>query len=534
MAATFDKDMNIITNFLKDMDIIAALDDQPNDVGGLTAAELKAKFDEGGKAIQEYINGTLIPEVLGLDGTEASRQAAETARAEAETQRQQAEEQRLSAESARSSAEAARIQAESERLQAEESRISAETARIQAEQQRADETAGIVARATEQAELAGTRATSAISSMNEAAASAAAAAEQATAASGSAAAAAQSAQAIAQSQALSQSWAVGGTGQRDGEDTNNAKYWAEKAQDLSGGGSGKKTCRLVVGTSTAGWMESDCDYLCDGQEDEVEIQAAVNALPAEGGTIVLLEGTYDLLDWVVVEKDRVEIRGAGPAVTIDSNVAVPLSTAFNLKGNYCALRNIRLLGGRLSGAWYQEGIQIEGSHCTVDSVVIEDAAQSIIIKSTGSWATVQNCTMPACFTCDASYLRLLNNCFERNLIQDAINATNTVSIGATCYRCIGNFIDGHSLICTGSYGVIADNDVVGPEDGAAILLQGKQLLCHDNVAAFFNDAATYTGKTIQITGTDCIVTGNLTRLKEISDESGGDTNLLANNKVIVA
>ena len=58
--------MDIITNFLKDMDIISALNDQPNDVGGLTAAELKAKFDEGGKAIQEYINHTLIPEIHGI------------------------------------------------------------------------------------------------------------------------------------------------------------------------------------------------------------------------------------------------------------------------------------------------------------------------------------------------------------------------------------------------------------------------------------------------------------------------------------
>ena len=33
-----------------------------------------------------------------------------------------------------------------------------------------------------------------------------------------------------------QSWAVGGTGTREGEDTNNAKYWAEQAQQAAGGG----------------------------------------------------------------------------------------------------------------------------------------------------------------------------------------------------------------------------------------------------------------------------------------------------------
>lgn len=52
-----------LSKFTKDMDIIAALDDEPNDVGGLTAAELKAKFDEGGKAVKEYLNDTLLTEL---------------------------------------------------------------------------------------------------------------------------------------------------------------------------------------------------------------------------------------------------------------------------------------------------------------------------------------------------------------------------------------------------------------------------------------------------------------------------------------
>lgn len=54
--------------------------------------------------------------------------------------------------------------------------------------------------------------------------------------------AAQSANAAAQSNANAQSaaqqaesWAVGGTGTRDGEDTNNAKYWCEQAQEASQG-----------------------------------------------------------------------------------------------------------------------------------------------------------------------------------------------------------------------------------------------------------------------------------------------------------
>lgn len=50
-----------LTKFEQDLNIIAKLDDEPNDVGGLSAAELKAKFDEGGLTLQKYINEVLIP-----------------------------------------------------------------------------------------------------------------------------------------------------------------------------------------------------------------------------------------------------------------------------------------------------------------------------------------------------------------------------------------------------------------------------------------------------------------------------------------
>lgn len=52
-----------LSRFEKDMGIIAALDDEPNDVGGLSAQQLKEKFDEGGQAVKRYLNETLSPEI---------------------------------------------------------------------------------------------------------------------------------------------------------------------------------------------------------------------------------------------------------------------------------------------------------------------------------------------------------------------------------------------------------------------------------------------------------------------------------------
>jgi hypothetical protein len=38
-----------LTRLTDDLNVIQKLDDEPNDVGGLSAAELKAKFDEARK-----------------------------------------------------------------------------------------------------------------------------------------------------------------------------------------------------------------------------------------------------------------------------------------------------------------------------------------------------------------------------------------------------------------------------------------------------------------------------------------------------
>lgn len=148
---TLNEDLNVVSNsnleitYLDgDLNIIQKLDDEPNDVGGLTSAELKAKFDEAGNTIKTYLNETLIPELLAADATEAER-------AEAETARETAEEARSTAETGRGTAESARVEAETERASAETARIAAETSRTSAETARdTAEAARISAEATRQ------------------------------------------------------------------------------------------------------------------------------------------------------------------------------------------------------------------------------------------------------------------------------------------------------------------------------------------------------------------------------------------------
>lgn len=54
-----------IQPFSKDVEIIQKLDDEPNDVTGLTPAELKLRFDQAAIWLKDYINNTLIPALSG-------------------------------------------------------------------------------------------------------------------------------------------------------------------------------------------------------------------------------------------------------------------------------------------------------------------------------------------------------------------------------------------------------------------------------------------------------------------------------------
>ena len=310
MEKRLTADLNVVSNsnleiqlLDGDLNIIQKLDDEPNDVGGLTSAELKAKFDESGNIIKKYINETLIPAVLTDDATEESRKQAEAARVAAEQGRVTAEEGRVSAEAARAAAEQARSEAEA-------SRVSAENARAAAEQARADETAGIVARATAQANAAAgsasqaagseqaaqSAANTASSAASSASQSAAAASSSASQAQASAAAAAQSAASVDGVNKTAKSWAVGGTGTRPGEDTDNAKYWAQQAQTAVGGDFATKTeaqgyvtahnesnaAHADIRTAVAGSVRYDAaQSLSDAQK--AQARGNINAAPGGFG-----------------------------------------------------------------------------------------------------------------------------------------------------------------------------------------------------------------------------------------------------------
>jgi len=72
-----------------------------------------------------------------------------------------------------------------------------------------------------------------------------------------------------------------------------------------------RTATVVVAAADAATAaKAQADYVCDGTDDQVEIQAAIDSLPASGGKVVLSEGTYIVNDTIYVPSNTT-IAGYG-------------------------------------------------------------------------------------------------------------------------------------------------------------------------------------------------------------------------------
>ena len=198
--------------------------------------------------------------------------------------------------------------------------------------------------------------------------------------------------------------------------------------------SGKRTCRFVVGTSTAGWTQADCDYLCDGTDDQVEIQAAVDAAPAVGCEIVLLDGTYHLNGAVNANKSSIWIHGNGRSTVLQRETE---------DGNG-DLKFILMLwpGCRLSDLMYngqgkaQENcfdIYMGGS--SVDNVVFFNCGYGCLYvggdSSVESLDIITNCVCTGEFAFVRAHLSTLNLLMDGNSIEGVTYLLDTVDAAET-------------------------------------------------------------------------------------------------------
>ena len=207
-------------------------------------------------------------------------------------------------------------------------------------------------------------------------------------------------------------------------------------------GSGNSTS-IVVGTSTNGHTLNDCDYLCDGVDDNVEIQAALDKARDTIGTVFLLPGSYYInghihIDSVTLEGTLHSILHRASAVGYSSTIPafIVLTTNGKLKniGVDGQSINFSITGTKVMEILMTDDARLE--FVTVNSSTDYDVY--VQVGSNNGWSGISgiyNCTFYKIYVTGVSNFQITNNqfsCLYSDQPTVIKNSNQLIITGNTC------------------------------------------------------------------------------------------------------
>jgi hypothetical protein len=143
--------------------------------------------------------------------------------------------------------------------------------------------------------------------------------------------------------------------------TSTTKVANLNADTIDGYQSGRSsTFTVAASNASAGWL-AQADYITDGVADEVQIQAAIDALPASGGRIHLSTGTFNIAAPIEMNDHGIWIDGEsngwsssnGEEGTVTTKINVDAAIdAFWLGNNVVNVRGLKISNLTISGSAY--------------------------------------------------------------------------------------------------------------------------------------------------------------------------------------
>lgn len=235
---------------------------------------------------------------------------------------------------------------------------------------------------------------------------------------------------------------------------------------------GTRGVTVVVGTKAGGpstgvnrYSEPEVDYLCDGTADDVEIQAALDSLPDEGGTVLLLDGTYVLAAPIVFPKAGITLQGCGKGTKLTWKQGLQNLDDFMVKMNKdnSCLRGMYLdLSIPSSKNYSTSGVKVSGERCVVEGVEVYNSysddlsdKSSYGIDMYSDYGVVRGCYVHGCGSYNDLYaIRAFGEyvTVEQNVCKDNRAAYNAYGIYVANDRAFvrGNACSNHKSTNYGS------------------------------------------------------------------------------------
>jgi len=95
---------------------------------------------------------------------------------------------------------------------------------------------------------------------------------------------------------------------------------------------GRAANYIVAANGAPAHVKTQADYVCDGTDDHVQIQAAIDALPATGGKILLTEGTFNIESSITLDTNQT-IQGSGWSTILTTTSAIDILAATGSDGS---------------------------------------------------------------------------------------------------------------------------------------------------------------------------------------------------------
>ncbi|WP_281767643.1 CARDB domain-containing protein [Methanoculleus bourgensis] len=125
------------------------------------------------------------------------------------------------------------------------------------------------------------------------------------------------------------------------------------------------TTIVVAAKDSSAADKSSAAYVCDGVNDHVEIQAALNALPSSGGVVLLTSGTYNCAG-IIAPKAGSTLKGEGESETY---LKFTRDGRINVDREYVTLDGFNIQGsGYSSGVKWLGVMTVRASHAKIHNI----------------------------------------------------------------------------------------------------------------------------------------------------------------------
>ena len=155
-------------------------------------------------------------------------------------------------------------------------------------------------------------------------------------------------------------------------------YAGTTEEESPAGASGARTATVVVAAQdTSEKGRQGADFLCSGNNDQTQIQSAIDALPRYGGKIVLLEGNYSISAALNTGRDAQNIIFEGTGMNTVLNVSDALadytkdqtSRPIDYKGRQIVFRdmaiNAKKISKHLYKGWSDDNVILDNVNLTM-------------------------------------------------------------------------------------------------------------------------------------------------------------------------